>query len=69
MADVQTAPEQLNWQELAQKMGVGTPEEAVELAYKIAKYVAEVERDENEKLMLKQGHRYYDLSLTPSAKK
>jgi hypothetical protein len=68
MATVQTEipqqePQQLDWKKLAHELNLNSPEEAAQRAYEIAAYVAEVEKDKNQKLMLKEGSKYFALSL------
>jgi hypothetical protein len=59
MATAQT----LDWERLAKELNVDTPEEAERRAFEIAAYVARIEKSEKQKLMLKDGANYFELTL------
>ena len=59
MATVQS----LDWERLAKELDLKTPEEAEIRAFEIAAYVARVEKNRRQKLMLKDGGNYFELTL------
>ena len=71
MATVQTEipqqePQQLDWNKLAHELNVNSPGEAAQRAYEIAAYVAHVEKSRDQKLMLKDGSKFFTLKLGSS---
>jgi hypothetical protein len=59
----QAGPQQLDWNKLARELNLNSAEEAAKRAYEIAAYIAEVEKDRNQRLMVKEGSKYFALSL------
>jgi hypothetical protein len=59
---------ELDWNDLAQELKLKSPEEAMLRAFEIARFVAEVEKDQDQKLMLKERGKYFNLTLLSSAK-
>jgi hypothetical protein len=54
---------QPDWDQLAADLNVSGPDEAQKLAFKIAAYVAEVQKSGDKELMLKEGGKYFNLKL------
>jgi hypothetical protein len=54
----------LDWERLAKELNLDTPEEAERRAFEIAAYVAKVAKNQQQKLMLKDGGKYFDLTLS-----
>jgi hypothetical protein len=59
----QASPADLDWTRLAQDLNVESPQVAMRRAYEIAAYIAEVERSRDQKLLLKEGSKLYELTL------
>jgi hypothetical protein len=59
----QPEPRQLDWDKLARELNVDSPYAALQRAYQIAAYVAKVERSRDQKLLLKERGKYFELSL------
>lgn len=57
------AAQTLDWERLARELNLDSPEEAERRAFEIAAYVAKIEKSGNEKLMLKDGGSYFELTL------
>jgi hypothetical protein len=55
---------QLDWHKLARDLNLNSAQEAIQRAYEIAAYVAEVERSRDQKLLLKEGRKFYTLTLS-----
>jgi hypothetical protein len=60
--------QQLDWEKLARELNLGTAQEAAQRAYEIAAYIAEVERSKDQKLLLKDGSKFYTLTLSEISK-
>lgn len=52
-----------DWNALAKVLGAKSPEDAQKRAYEIAKFVADVENDDDSQLILKNGNKSVELKL------
>lgn len=54
---------QLDWDKLARDLNLNSAQDAARRAYQIAAYVAKVERNSEQKLLLKERGKFFEISL------
>jgi hypothetical protein len=54
---------QLDWEKLARDLNLNSAQDAARRAYQIAAYVAKVERNSDQKLLLKERGKFFEISL------
>ncbi len=62
-APVKTQDAALDWDALAKDLNLPDGTAAAKRAFEIAKYVARVENNDDEKLILKKGSKLFELNL------